>query len=246
MKKIIKSSNNVFIVVSFIFIIVGLVLLIDKYSKKIQIEKEHIIVNSTVISTINDENNSEYDAEIQKLKNKFKNEDIIGILYVSDIITEPIVQGSDNNYYLRHNLSKELMPGGAIFLDFKTSIGDKQLNVYGHNSTRYSLPFKNLENYLNNEFTKKNNYIKFKTESKTYKYEIFSVYIDAKSEKDEHFKFNFNNNSEWLTHFNKIKSSSFYKNDLEISENDNIIVLQTCLFKENRNKLLIIIGKQIN
>ena len=37
-------------------------------------------------------------------------------------------------------------------MDYRQNLDSKQINIYGHNSTKYNPPFKILENYLNKEY----------------------------------------------------------------------------------------------
>jgi len=174
-------------------------------------------------------------------KNEYQNKDIIGTINVAN--TEKIVvQTTDNEYYLNHDLNKRNSIYGTIFLDYRNNIEDKQLNIYGHNSSNDKGPFNILEQYLNKSFYNKNKYITLSTKENTFIYEIFSV---AKTSTNEHMKINFNNNSDWLIHLNKLKTMSIYNTDIDINNNDKIIVLQTCVMNSNPKQYILIIGKLI-
>ncbi len=242
MKK--KKINIIFIIFFASTLLISSYLLINKYLKEDQIKEELNIIKEVVEQT---EINTEYQniIEINKLKEKFNNKDIVGILTISNIVTTPIVQTNNNTYYLKYSISHKKGNGGAVFMDFRTDIGDKQINMYGHNNTRYYRPFKELENYLDKDFYKNNKYIEFKVQGKTYKYEIISVYKDKKSDDNEHYQFNQKNAVQWQNHYNTLTNKSIYEKNTLTSE-DNILVLQTCLFGKDRNKFLVIIAKQIN
>ncbi len=228
------------IIISIILFITSFILIL--YKKNIE---DNIKEENNVIKTVVNEELSNFEL-INNFKNEFNNSDIIAILKISDIIEIPLVQGSDNKYYMKYGLNKIKIPGGAPFIDYRTSIGDKQINIYGHNSTRYDLPFKKLENYLNNDYTKNNDIIELKTIDKTYKYIISYIYLDKKSDNAEHYKYKYDNDTSWLKHINKMKEKSIYKSDIDLNEYDNILIIQTCLFGNNRNKLLLIVAKQFN
>ena len=56
------------------------------------------------------------------------NEDIVGKIKIDGTnIDEYIVQGSDNEYYLNHNLDKEEDIAGAVFLDYRNNFDDRKL-----------------------------------------------------------------------------------------------------------------------
>lgn len=49
-------------------------------------------------------------------------------------INQPIVQGADNDYYLRHNYRNEYSVSGSVFLDYRNAgdFSDDYMILYGH------------------------------------------------------------------------------------------------------------------
>lgn len=76
-------------------------------------------------------------------------------------------------------------------------------------------------------------------------YQIFGVALLEKVFTSEHMNINYNNNEEWLSHFNRLKNSSIFDIDAKIDENSKIFVLQTCMFGKYRKKLLVISTVQL-
>lgn len=78
------------------------------------------------------------------------------------------------------------------------------------------------------------------------KYQIFSVYVETS--KWDYMKLNFTE-KEWLEHLNKLKSLSWYETGVNVSKDDEILILQTCShhkkYKNYNNKYLLIIVKNI-
>lgn len=239
-----KKIINLIIIVSFVLMMVSFGFLITKNKNIKNLKEEHSVIDTT-IKELNIYQELSGEKEILKYKSEFNNNDILAILKISDIINIPIVQTKDNLFYLKYGLNKKKVPGGAVFLDYRTSVNDKQLNIYGHNSTTYDIPFKKLENYLNNDFTKQNDIIYLKTIKDIRIYQIFAVSITSKTSRTEHYNFEYNDLEDWKKHFERLKKDSIYKNNISLLENDEIIVLQTCLFKKYNNKLLVISAKKI-
>lgn len=95
---------------------------------------------------------SEYDSEVQdqdssvsnskpekslveKLQEAFSNQDVIGYIYYPEAsISYPIVQGSDNEEYLRKNINGDYSPNGSIFLDSSSNSNFTDVGsvIYGH------------------------------------------------------------------------------------------------------------------
>ena len=88
------------------------------------------------------ENTNDY-PDVKEIK-KSTNEDVVGWIRVPGTnIDEPILQTTDNDYYLNHSLTKEELDVGSIFLDAKANSNyDNNFNfVFGHNT------------YIDNKFT---------------------------------------------------------------------------------------------
>lgn len=185
--------------------------------------------------------------EIAELKTKYNNNDVIGILSIDNEINTPVVQTKDNQYYLKYSLSKKRSVIGSTFMDYRLNKDSKQINIYGHNhsSKKYNPPFKTLENYLKRAYFEEHKYIEYKIDNEIQKYEIFSIVIGEKVSTEEHMNIKYTKNSDWLKHFNRLKKRSIYKTDTKLTEDDKIIVLQTCLFGKYKGKLMLVIGKRV-
>jgi sortase B len=73
------------------------------------------------------------DDAIDILRLRELNSDIVGWIRIPDTdIDYPILQGSDNDYYLSRNYLGEFAVAGSIFLDYRNDFGDDFLIIYGH------------------------------------------------------------------------------------------------------------------
>lgn len=63
------------------------------------------------------------------------NSDIIAWIRIPGVLDYPVVQGTDNSYYLHHTFRKEYNIAGSIFLDArnKADFSDSKNIIYGHN-----------------------------------------------------------------------------------------------------------------
>ena len=62
-------------------------------------------------------------------------------------------------------------------MDYRNTFNDKQINIYGHNSNKYDVPFKDLVKYKDSEFTKSNDEIYLTTSSGINKYKIQIILV---------------------------------------------------------------------
>ena len=194
--------------------------------------------NNNVKKVINKKNENPKD-DNTITKDTYGNDDIIGNIKVSGTdIDEYIVQTNDNNYYLNHNLKKEYDIAGAVFMDYRNSIDDKKLLIFGHNARKLdTVPFHELEKFLDETFYRENKYIDLKLGDIDSKWLIFSVMIVKKGD-NTHMKLEFNDNS-WLEHLNYLKNNSIYETGVDVNSEDRIVVVQTCNYHPENTYILI-------
>lgn len=194
-----------------------------------EVENEIIKVNETYDDSIN---------LIETYQNEYNNTDIIGILKIEGVINTLLVQTDNNYYYLGHLVNKKYNKTGSVFVDYRTNLEDsKQVNIFGHSSSTYDIPFNNLKKYLKEDFYNKHKTLTIETKDNTYTYEIFSVKVTSN---EEHLNVDFNSSQDFLNHINTLKEDSLYDTNVSVTENDNILTLQTCIFNNPNGSLLII------
>lgn len=180
---------------------------------------------------------------------KYNNKDIKGLLYIPNTnILEPIVQSSDNDYYLNRDLYKKKDTRGSVFLDYRVDINSGRKNlVYSHNSNIHDVPFKELENYYEKEYYEEHKYIYLKDKKNIYKYLVFSVYVETSDW--TYTKTKFKDDNEWLKHIEELKKKSWYDTDVILDKKDQVLILQTCShhkkYKNYKDKYLLVIAKRV-
>lgn len=245
-----KKIINLIIIVIFIALIFLLGFNIyQKYLKPEEIKP--VIKHEDVIEEIKEEiPEINYEEELNKLKQEYNNNDIVGVLSIENTsFNEIVMQYTDNDYYLEHTVYHVSDWRGQTFLDYRVDINNsKKLIIYGHNSPNYILPFKVFENYYDSNYIKEHKYLYLQTDKGINVYEIFSVYIEVK-DWSYYNKMKFINDDEYYNHILKLKNNSFYDTGVEISEDDEILIIQTCSthkdYTQYENKFLLIIGKRI-
>ena len=212
--------NKYFLIIFIILIVLTIpIIFMDRKSTK----------SVDALISINEEYSDVGDAEkVELLKSTHQNNDIIGTLSIdnSDYSTV-VVQAKDNNYYLRKDINGNYARGGTPFLDYRVNLeSSRKLLIYGHNSKYIEMPFKVLENYMYEDYFQNHRYLTITTTEKSYRYEIFSVYVET--ENWNYTSTNYKKNSIWLDHINKLKDKSLYETDVELTKDDQVLILQTC------------------
>ena len=186
-----------------------------------------------------------YENVFPSLRELYHNSDIKAELSISSInLKELVVQAQDNDFYLNHDIYQNENINGSIFIDYRTSDIDmaRQLNIYGHNSLDdETIPFKVLEQYLQEEFFFNNLLVDLKTDKGAYSYKIFAASVIAKSD-NEHMIISLEGD-EFLSHLSLMRSKALYDTKETVREDDHLLVIQTCLF--NPEKLLLLMAKRV-
>lgn len=106
------------------------------------------------------------------------NKDILGWIHIpGSKIDYPLLQGEDNEYYLKRTWKGHRNPVGSIFLESRNSSDFTDWNtiIYGHNMTDGSM-FAPLHRYKRQAFWEEHPYIYIVTDAGVLRYEVFSSY----------------------------------------------------------------------
>jgi sortase B len=152
----------------------------------------------------------------------------------------PVVQTTDNDFYLKHNFSKKYNGAGWIFADYNCKFDNLSQNtiVYGHNR-RNGTMFSNLGHLLDESwsFDGDNSYFYFFTPNAKYKATIFSIYMikaDGLTITSV-----FSSDTEFLDYINTIKERSEREfKETIINGDSRIITLCTC-DNTSKNRILV-------
>ena len=225
-------NKNFKIVYYLILIILVTIFLINSFNiYKTIIKKDQVKVEAKVNDIVIKKKDIKY------YQQKYNNQDIKGILKIDGLnINTLVVQTNDNEYYLNHLVNKQFNILGSVFIDYRTKLNNsKKIIIYGHSSNEYEIPFNNLHQLLQKHNFQKYKYLELQTNNETLKYELVSIKI---TNNNDHLKVNFEDN-EWVEYLNSLTVDALYKNDIEIKENMEVLILQTCLLNENNQFLII-------
>ena len=234
MRNILKKVMSFLIVISFVFMLYSVGNSIVMQYKKYQVSSEI----EQVVALMKDTNTTSKHS-LDYYKKYYQNDNIVGSLKIEGTGIETLlVKGNDNEYYLNHSIRNEYDIIGSIFVDYRTDLNSKQINIYGHNSNVYDVIFKKLENYLDNKYYSDHKYIELWDGDKKSIYEIFSVQIVT--DDYEHMDVVPQNRK---SHLEKL-SNGLYETGIITNEEDDVLVLQTCTYTP-KNSFIIINAKKL-
>ena len=182
-----------------------------------------------------------------------ENSDIVGWLEIENTsINYPVLQGTDNEYYMTHNYKKEKSKNGSIFLnkDYDWNIASNNLLIYGHNLGNGTM-FQELLKYSDKNFYIKHPTIRFTTEKEDSTFEIFSVFksrVYYNYEKNVFRYYYFINpktKEEYNNFVKSAKDASIYDIDSTAEYGDQLITLSTCSYHVKDGRFAVV-AKKIN
>lgn len=143
-------------------------------------------------------------------------------------VNYPIVQGTDNEYYLNHDILERPKASGWTYMDFRNhaDLNDTNTVFYGHNLLNKTA-FGSLANVFTDQwFQNSNHYIVVRTENTKHVYQVFSCYYI--NPEVYYLQTDFYSKTEYQEFLNTIQGRSIYDFGLEVGVEDKIITLSTC------------------
>ncbi len=221
------------IITIFIFLLIGTAY----YSYKVIVWYLHIHENNTIQQKIEesiqiieqDTEEEQYNIDFKTLKEM--NPDTIAYIKVNNTsISNIVVKGENNSYYLNHNFEKKWNVAGWTFGDYRNHFDgeDKNIIIYGHNTKDGSM-FNTLINVLDKTWYENpdNHTVILVTEKGLYHYQVFSSYSIIPE--DYYITTNFPNNNEFSQFLRTLKSRSIYDYGVEVTDEDKILTLSSCI-----------------
>lgn len=169
------------------------------------------------------------------------NKDIIGWINIPQTnIDYPLLQCSNNDYYLQYNYNEKWNDAGSIFLDYRNDddFSDQNTVIYGH--ARYDgTMFAQVLNYKKQAQYKKAPFITIVLEGKVYYYQIFSANIVEATY--DYRKADYGD--DFMDFIDEMRSSSMIRSSADVDEDSRIITLSTCtnVIEDGRLALLAVL-----
>ncbi|MDO5019221.1 MAG: class B sortase [Lachnospiraceae bacterium] len=181
-----------------------------------------------------------------------KNKKLIGWLKIDDTnIDYPVMQTSDNTYYLDHNYNQEYDKNGSIFLDYNCSVYPRSTNmiVYGHHMKSGNM-FGNLQKYAKESYGKKHSVITFDTIYEKAQYQVMYVFrSQVYNEDDIVFKYyqfiEANSETEFNSYMQEMSALSLYDTGVTAEFGDNLLTLSTCDSSQTDGRF-VVVAKRIS
>lgn len=178
------------------------------------------------------------------------NQKLIGWIKIDDTyIDYPVLQTSNNEYYMNHNFDQEQDNNGSIFLDMDCSILPRSTNLilYGHHM-RSGRMFGQLNKYSSEEFYDKHKYIQFDTIYEKGTYEVMYVFRSKIYEESEivfkYYQFiDTNSEAEFDSYMREMAEMSLYDTGVTAEYGDELLTLSTCDYYTDYGRFVVVAKK---
>ena len=156
------------------------------------------------------------------------NDDVLGWILIPDSpISYPMVQGSNNSYYLKHTWRLTSSVVGAIFLDAQCDDDFSDFNtiIYGHRMNNGSM-FAGLAKYKNYSYYKSHPTVYISDDNGSRAYQIFAAYEVSVS--GDTYRLGITNEKDKQAYIDYCLSRSLYNTGVVPTVYDSIVTLSTC------------------
>ena len=239
-----QAKNKVKILFIIILIITLGLISIEVYKRN---KKDNNILMQNIA---NDNSKAEQNIKTERMTKleelQKENSDIVAWIEIEGTnINYPVLQTTDNSYYMTHNYKKENSKDGSLFLDkdYDWDLPSTNLLIYGHNNIGSKEMFVSLLKYEDENFYKEHPIIRLTTNKEDAEYEIIAVFksrVYYKSETDV-FRYYYFINAENEQEFNEFvensKKASLYNIEATAEYGDQLLTLSTCSYHTEDRKI---------
>ena len=233
--------SNIILVIAIVVFAVSAYKLYGIFSEYNKGDKEYQKIQDLVINTEKKDDTKEETFSVDFEKLLEMNSDVVGWIRFDEPseINYPVVQGRDNEEYLKRTFEANTNKLGTLFVDVNNpgDFSGRNTFIYGHNMKNGSM-FAPLLKYKNDSFYKEHPYFYIYTpDGKVRTYEIFSAGV-VKDTSDSYIM-DYADDAAFQTYIDYIKQQSAYPTSAEVTTASKIVSLSTCTNVRDDERFLV-------
>ena len=213
-----------------------------------------ILSSGTPDVTIHYTNPGDEDIELEVLEEYAtlynKNKRLIGWITIDGTnIDYPVMQTTNNEYYLDHNYNQENDRNGSIFLDKDCDIVHRNTNliIYGHNMKSGKM-FGTLSKYSSKSFYEEHPTFQFDTIYEKGTYQVMYAFRSRIYNEDEivfkYYQFiDAVSEKEFISNLQEMEAIALYDTGVTASYGDELLTLSTCDNSEEAGRFVVVAKK---
>lgn len=245
-----RAVNRILI---FLFLLVFLIstgMITHYYMESREVSKKYSELSSQVHQLSDTKENS--DGILSQYEDLLSlNPDSVGWIQIEGtVIDYPVVQTSNNDYYLHREFDKSENSHGCIFMDTRcnTQKETDNLILYGHHMKDGTM-FAMLDQYKKESFWKDHPVILFDTLEEHGEYEVMAVFAESvdSGNKDEFPYYDYIDLSEterYLSFVNQCLKHSIYSTGITAAPGDRLLTLSTCEYSKQNGRMVVVARKR--
>ena len=233
--------SNIILVIAIVVFAVSAYKLYGIFSEYNKGDKEYQKIQDLVINTDKKDDTKEETFSVDFEKLLEMNSDVVGWIRFDEPseINYPVVQGRDNEEYLKRTFEANTNKLGTLFVDVNNpgDFSGRNTFIYGHNMKNGSM-FAQLLKYKDDSFYKEHPYFYIYTpDGKVRTYEIFSAGV-VKDTSDSYIM-DYADDAAFQTYIDYIKQQSAYPTSAEVTTASKIVSLSTCTNVRDNERFLV-------
>ena len=233
--------SNIILVIAIVVFAVSAYKLYGIFSEYNKGDKEYQKIQDLVINTEKKDDTKEETFSVDFEKLLEMNSDVVGWIRFDEPseINYPVVQGRDNEEYLKRTFEANTNKLGTLFVDVNNpgDFSGRNTFIYGHNMKNGSM-FAQLLKYKDDSFYKEHPYFYIYTpDGKVRTYEIFSAGV-VKDTSDSYIM-DYADDAAFQTYIVYIKQQSAYPTSTEVTTASKIVSLSTCTNVRDDERFLV-------
>ena len=223
----------------------------QEFSQLAELKDTDIVVNPDRYFTRPEEEEApDILKDYQTLYNK--NKSLIGWLKIDDTnIDYPVMQSSNEEYYLDHDFEQNYDKNGTLFISADAKIWPRSQNiiVFGHNMKSGKM-FGTLGKYKDKSYYEDHRQIKFDTLYEKGTYEVMYAFLSRVYDADEvvfkYYQFiDALSEEEFNSYMEEMKNMSLYDTGVTASFGDQLLTLSTCDHDTDDAERFVVVAKRI-
>ncbi|MBQ9968669.1 MAG: class B sortase [Oscillospiraceae bacterium] len=153
-------------------------------------------------------------------------------------INYPVMQGTDNDYYLDHLADGTVNRNGSIFMDFRNAadLSDRNTLIYGHNM-RNGAMFASLSLYSTPGYREAHPELLLIVPEGSFSLQVFAGCV-APGDSDL-YQLSYRDDAGFTAYIEKVRLLSDFSSDVQICAQDKIVTLSTCSYDYDDARYLL-------
>lgn len=176
-----------------------------------------------------------------------QNPDVVGWISIEDTPVDfPVLQGDDNEFYLRHGLDGEYDILGVPYVDYECDVEHgRHLILYGHNmGVGKTERFSSLQNYKDPDYYTQHPVIQLDTLYGSALYKVVAVYaLTARTTDADYFPFNtyvdFADDAAEQAYLDEVARRAFYTTGNYARPDERLLTLCFCTYEMEDARMLV-------